>query len=229
MSNEDLETTDEALTMAQNTVLIQQAVIFNTLRILKKVNPGDTYYEAYLGHYARNGKEFYDLYMLLWEIGAAMQPKRILEIGTRTGISLCQLLSAYIDHSIIERVVCVDPFLDGFMSPALVKKNLSALNIPTDKIEFMTVFSQEALPVLDEKFDYILVDGDHTKDVARMDLEHAHRLIDEGGIIVFDDISTAPGECGLIDVWEAFMADHSADYETGRNMTGKGVAWAVRQ
>jgi len=213
---------------------IQQAAIFNTMRILKVINPGDCYYENYLGHLARSGKDFYDQYMLLWEIGSERAPRRILEIGTRTGISLCQLLSSYIDHSVIQKIVCIDPFNDPYTSAALVKRNLKYLNLPEEKVEFLVGYSQDFLPkmiyVEKDLFDYILVDGDHEKKAAREDLEAANSLLAPGGIIVFDDISTAPGECALIDVWDNFMETHLQEYaETFSNMSGKGVAWAIKK
>lgn len=211
---------------------LQNAIIFNTMRILKKLNPGDTYYEAYQGHLRKNGDQLYDLYMLLWEIGADRAPRNILEIGTRTGISLCQLLSAYIDHSIIDRIVCVDPFSDGYLSANLVRANLRYLNLPTGKLEFLQEKSETALPKLlkeEAKFDFILVDGCHEKNVAREDLEFAHKLCAIGGIIAFDDISTEKGECGLLDVWEDFEKIHSEQYLFGRNLSGKGVAWATKK
>jgi cephalosporin hydroxylase len=212
---------------------LMHSVIFNTLRILKNVNPGDAYYEAYLGHLQKSGADFYDLYMLLWEIGCDMRPHRILEIGTRTGLSLCQLMSAFINPNEIEKVVCVDPFLDEFTSPALVLKNLKYLNLPTDKVEIITGFSKDVLEKMiyvdKDRFDYILVDGDHTKEAARLDLEGAHRLIAPGGVICFDDISTDPGECGLIDVWLDWKNAHKADYDFHEKMVGKGVAWAFRR
>lgn len=206
-------------------------MIFNVLRILKGVNPGDSYYEAYMGHLQRNGEKFHDLYMLLWEIGSTKAPRRILEVGTRTGISLCQLLSSYIDLSVVDRIVCVDPMDDGFLSPNLVRANLKHLFLPTNKVEFLQEKSESALSrLIDEnaKFDHVLIDGDHTKSVARADLESAHRLCDKGGTICFDDISDAPGECGLIDVWNDFAEIHQGQYEFNVNMTGKGVAWAIK-
>ncbi len=211
---------------------VLHAVIFNTMRILKRLNPADTYLEAYLGHLKRSGPDFSDSYMLLWEIAASRAPKKILEIGTRTGISLCQLLSAYIDNSVIEEIICIDPFNDGYISPALVKKNLNYLNLPADRVQFITGFSQEVLPSMieaEKKFDYILVDGDHSKVTAGQDLEAAHQLLESGGIIVFDDISDAPGECALIDVWKAFEATHEDEYEFSHNMSGKGTAWAIKK
>jgi hypothetical protein len=64
--------------------------------------------------------------------------------------------------------------------------------------------------------------------VARNDLEMAHALCSDDGIIAFDDISDAPGECALIDVWRDFHASHEKDYLFEERMQGKGVAWAVR-
>jgi len=211
---------------------IMHAVIFNTMRILKRVNPGDMYYEAYLGHLAKDGDKFYDLYMLLWEIGVERAPKRILEIGVRTGISLCQLLSSYIDNSVVEEIVCVDPFIDEYLSDKLVAANLKALNLPAEKVKFLVEPSDAALPRMigeGKLFDYVLVDGDHSWDAAMKDLENAHNLVAKDGVIVFDDISQEPGECGLIVVWDEFKKKHPRDYEFHENMNGKGVSWAIRK
>lgn len=209
---------------------LQASVIFNTLRILKGINPGDTYYEAYKGHYDRDGDDFYDLYMFLWELGSNFPPKRVLEIGTRTGISLCQLLSAYYNLDELEKVVCVDPFNDGYISSNLVKKNLRMLNLPVDKVKFMEMTSNEAFDILDiegETFDYILVDGDHSKPQAMKDLENAHGLIEHDGIIVFDDLS--PYGCNLLDVWSDWKGQHLGDYDFEERMAGKGLGWAKRR
>jgi len=213
--------------------ILLQAVIFNTLRILKRENPGDCYYENYWGHLQRNGENFYDQYMLAWEIGSTKHPARILEIGTRTGISLCQLLSSFVDQLKIQKVVCIDPFNDPYTSAELVKKNLRCLNLPVEKVEFLVGLSKDFLPKMiyleKDLFDYILVDGDHSKAAAREDLESVHSLVATGGVIVFDDISDAPGECGLIDVWQQFKEEHESEYEWHQNMAGKGVAWAFRK
>lgn len=206
------------------------AAIFNTMRILKRINPGDTYYEAYLQKFKKDGWEFFDTYHLLWNIGITLSPKRILEIGSRTGISICQLLSSYIDLSVVEKVVLVDPWDDGFISPQLVRKNLHALNLNPRRLETRQMKSDQYFGDIDQEphFDFILVDGDHTKAVAALDLDAAHVQLESGGIIVFDDISTSPGECGLIDVWEAFKAQHKDEYTWAESMIGKGVAWALK-
>ena len=208
------------------------AAIFNTMRILKRVNPGDAYYENYLSMRARYGAKFFDTYQLLWGIGVYLAPKRILEIGVRTGISLCQLLSAHKDLRAIERIVCVDPF-DQWTSASIVRANLKHLNLPhtPEHVEILAMKSEDYYPTAiqnEDTFDYVLVDGDHTKEVARKDLDYVHQLVEHGGVIVFDDISTAPGECALIDVWEAWKTEHLDEYVFTEVMEGKGVAIAVK-
>lgn len=218
--------------MAGDWTDIAMTAIFNTMRILKKINQGDTYYEAYLGMRKKYGEKFFDTYQLLWKIGTDIAPKRILEIGTRTGISLCQLLSAHDQKELIETIVCVDPF-DQWTSPNLVRANLNYLNLPSrgDEVKIHPIKSEDYFRQTEglESFDFILVDGDHSKDVAALDLEASHKLIEHGGILVFDDISTAPGECALIDVWEAWKRKHQDEYYFYEVMQGKGVAWAIRK
>ena len=210
---------------------LAMAAIFNTMRILKSVNPGDAYYENYLAMRARYGEEFFDTYQLLWKIGVTRPPKRILEIGTRTGISLCQLLSSMSHEALsnIEKIVCVDPF-DQWTSANLVRANLKYLNLPYgDKVKILAMRSDSYFQNTDTLFDYILVDGDHSKPAAAADLDAAVNLIEPGGIIVFDDISTAPGECALIDVWKAWKEKHENKFWFKECMDGKGVAWAIKK
>lgn len=200
--------------------------IFNNLRILKGRNIGDTYYEEYQKHYAREGNDFYDHYHLAVEAVAIDKPRRILEIGVRTGICICNMLSAYVDQGFVTRVVLIDLWNDGFTSENIVKMNLKCLNIPTDKIEFIKGDSLVEVPKLQGEFDWILVDGCHDKPVAKQDLENVVRLCAKGGTIVFDDISQYG--CGLDDVWQEFKQNHLNEFMFDENYKGKGVGWAVK-
>ena len=210
---------------------VANAAVFNTMRILKRLNEGDSYYENYRAHYKKRGKSFFDYYHLLWHIGAGLPVTNIMEIGCRTGISICQLLSAMYDYNGI-RVVLFDVFNDGFISPEIVKLNLKALNIPRDIVEFVT--GSSASTVINYQvdnpetwFDYILVDGDHNKDAARQDLENVLSMINPGGILVFDDIG--PDGCNLLDVWESFKEDHFDDFYWHHDLNGKGVGIGVKK
>ena len=209
---------------------IPNEVIFSILRIIKQGNPGDTYYEAYKSHLEKRGDTFFDLYHFNWAWAIEHKPKHILEIGTRTGISICQLLSAYLNHSIIQRVVCCDPFNDGFISPELVKYNLKLVGVPEDcisKVEFKVGDSKVEVPKLEGTFDYCLIDGSHERSDARVDLENASKRVAKDGVIVFDDI--APDGCSLIDVWEAFKDAHKDEYEFNEDLNGKGLGWAIKK
>jgi SAM-dependent methyltransferase len=200
--------------------------VFNNLRILKAKNPGDMYYEEYIKHYAREGDDFYDQYHFAVERVISHAPSRILEIGVRTGLCIANMLSAYTDFSKVKRVVLCDIWKDGFASPEIVKMNLKALNIPV-KPEFIVGDSKVQIPTVQGEFDYILVDGDHDKKAASIDLENVVSLCAPGGVIVFDDIS--PYGCALLDVWDQFGMAHKEEFVFHKNMKGKGTAWAEKK
>lgn len=206
------------------------AHIFNVLRILKQHNPQDQYLEAYQGHYAKRGETFVDSYHVMHWIGSHFAPKRILEIGCRTGVSICQLLSSYFDHSKIEEIVLCDIFAEQG-SPEGVLSNLGAMNIPVaGKIQFRKGSSLEEMPKLiaeGKKYDYVLVDGCHDKDYARQDLINAVALVDDAGFILFDDIT--PDGCSLQDVWDEFKENFSDQFLFMEDHNGKGIGIARKK
>ena len=132
-----------------------------------------------------------------------------------------------------KKVVLFDLFNDGFISPNLVRMNLKHLGVELEPV-FITGNSKETVPAYaksnpTEKFDYILVDGSHDRVDALMDLKNVEPMLAEGGIIVFDDISTNPGECGLIDVWLAFKELREDSYYWLESMIGKGFGIAIKK
>lgn len=201
---------------------------FNVMRILKRINPGDQWYEAYMGHYLKRQETFVDTYTVMWDIGMKYNPRNILEIGCRSGISICQLLCACMDYE-DKRIVLNDIFSDGYISPEIVKMNMRYLNLPAEKVEFLEGRSDHEIPKFEErnpnfKFDYILVDGDHSFDAAKKDLNMVKGLVDDGGFIIFDDI--APDGCNLIGVWEDFKKENEDSFDFFQDMNGKGVGVA---
>jgi hypothetical protein len=208
--------------------------IFAILRALKPLNVGDNYYEAYRGHYEKDPDNFFDQYHVAMWYGFKLPPKRILEIGSRTGLSASMLLSGIYDLSLIERVVLLDPWPDGYASAGIVRMNLKRLNLWTDKIELVKSFSQDWCPKAIDKgdeFDYVLVDGDHEREAAARDLALAWPLVAKNGVLVFDDVS-ADG-CDLLPVWDDFIeqlgSDPKAKFTEQRVLSGKGTAWIIKQ
>lgn len=209
--------------------------ILALMRSMKALNPGDSYYENYLGHYNACDTIFFDQYHVAAWYGAFNAPRRILEIGTRTGISLAQLLAHYVgEQAWPEKIISVDPFPDEYASPAIVKMNLSRVGLPKhviQSVEFRVEKSETALLDLQAQgltFDYILVDGDHSPEPALADLVAAEQLVEVNGVIVFDDISKAG--CDLLPTWEAWKAqERTAHFDFFERLEGKGTAWAVRR
>ncbi len=201
--------------------------IFNILRILKQLTPSDTYLEAYQWHYDKRKDKFMDIYHFMQYLGATVRPKRILEIGTRTGISICQLLSAYLNYYELEKVILCDLFNDGLSTPGVVLNALKYLNIPVDKVQFIIGNSLEEIPKLigKETYSYILIDGSHDKDDARKDLENAVQLIEKDGYVCLDDIGK--DGCDLYDIWQEFKEKNKQNFiymEDRDNGKGVGIA-----
>lgn len=208
---------------------ILTSTIFNNLRILHSVTPQDTYILNYRMHYEREGDEFFDQYSLAFWWGTNFKPKKILEIGSRSGISLVQLLSSYVDFSDM-RVVLFDLWNDGLCTPNLIRKHLKHMGIEIEP-EFYQGDSRITVPQFMEKnidkFDYILVDGDHSQEGATWDLESAYQLIAKGGVIVFDDIVSFDG-LNLRPVWDNFKNKYLNKFNWFEDTHGKGVGWAVK-
>jgi hypothetical protein len=95
-SKEKFEFIKEVLT--HNPVV--NAAVFSVLRSLKKLNPGDTYYENYLWHYKKRGNTFVDYYHLLWQIASHCPPASVLEIGCRLWKNPRMLRSSYATSSL---------------------------------------------------------------------------------------------------------------------------------
>ncbi len=214
--------------------------VMNNIRILARHDRDDNYYRE-LAQLAK-AEYFFETYQVILWAGLRLRPRRVLEIGTRNGGSLVQLLSAFHTYEGM-RVVTFDLFreltglskhlrLGRIVGPMRVRRNLRRLNIPTDFIEFVVGDSRETVPAwkrkhLGEQFDYVLVDGGHERAVARADLANVADLIAADGILIFDDIG--PESYQLIDVWEEFRAAHEGQFQWYEKRWRKGVAWAIRQ
>ena len=64
-------------------------------------------------------------------------------------------------------------------------------------------------------YDFIYIDGAHTKDQVARDAEHAHMTLADGGIIAFDDYIWWGGVEGdrPCDAIRPFVAEHAGDYK----------------
>ena len=63
---------------------VVNSAIFSVMRTLEMVYPSDSTYDNYKDQSATYGKDFFDFYHLLWNIGAVINPTNIMEIGCRS-------------------------------------------------------------------------------------------------------------------------------------------------
>jgi predicted O-methyltransferase YrrM len=133
-------------------------------------------------------------------------PRRILEIGARTGRSLALTLFAHADPGGASTVV-VDAFVE-MGSPALLHRNLERLKLDSSRVVVLVGRSDALVPELLRQepkpaFDYVLVDGSHDAADALADLQLVESLVAPGGYVLFDDIGT--DTYGLLPVWEEWL------------------------
>lgn len=251
-------------------ILSYKTLLLSNGKKLAQLDPNDDYWrdlsnEATL---TRNGI-FLESNMVESWVGATLKPKRILEIGTRTGGSLIALLCVYSqsDFDNIEEILSFDMWreyvsttpLATFFSKIMgkkrniniserftkwignyiekastnkVRKNLAAFNIPTGKIKFISGDSTITVPEYfaknpTQKFDYILVDGGHTVEVATKDLDNIVAHADKGGIILFDDIM--PESYNLMSVWNSFKEKNRNDFDFFEIRHRKGIGFAIKK
>jgi predicted O-methyltransferase YrrM len=203
-------------------------VVLNNCRILSKHNRKDYYYRQIFE--LAEKEYFFETYNVILWAALNLKPKIILEIGTRNGGSITQLLSMYHNFNDIE-VYSFDLWLE-IGGPRAVRKNLERMNIPSKVVTFMSGDSRKTIPDFKahhplKKFDYILVDGGHERDIARVDLNNVADMLAPGGILIFDDIG--PESYKLLDVWQEFQGKYQDHFQWFEKQWRKGVAWAIRR
>jgi len=152
-------------------------------------------------------------------------PERYLEIGTRDGGSLTVVLE---NASTLRRIVCADTWGGQWGGSGRGShdhiEQLLALRLYTGSVQFLDGDSRQTIPTLSEQFDLVRVDGDHSADGARVDLENAWPLVAPGGCLAFHDV-THHAHLYLAEVFDEFVAKHDAPHEIIFEPYGVGVAW----
>lgn len=138
----------------------------------------------------------------------------VLEIGSWQGKSTSYLARAVYDSG-NGRMFAVDHFkgnigkenyyaVGGSLENLQVQfeNNMRSLNL-LDVITVLPYKSSEAYPkISDHTFRFLFIDGDHTEDGVKNDIELFCSLVPAGGIVVFDDFdSTFPGVITAAENW----------------------------
>jgi predicted O-methyltransferase YrrM len=143
----------------------------------------------------------------LTKIVEDLKPQTVLEIGTARGGTLFLFTRLATENATI---VSLDlPWEDGGGYPAWRTKVYKKFATPKQKLHLLRANShhqgtQERLrEILEEKIDFLFIDGDHTYAGVKKDYEFYSPMVRIGGIIAFHDIAQhkSSPECQVDHFW----------------------------
>jgi len=154
----------------------------------------DPNYKKFGAFYRSN----YERGILIYHLIRRFNLTSMLEIGFGRGYSTFCAARAFHDGGVMGKVTTIDPALDEnyikMLQQALPKDWFSY-------VKFMKGTSQAVIPTLNEKFDLIYIDGDHSYEATKSDWEMTKDKWEK--FILFDDYHMAtkndPGiQCSML-------------------------------
>lgn len=174
-----------------------------------------------------------DINTVLMGLARRLRVENYLEIGVRRGRSMAMVASQVPDC----RIVGFDMWIDDYAGmenpgPAHVRNELERVGY-TGSLAFVDGDSKDTVPAYfaahpEEYFDLITVDGDHSTEGARRDLQNVIPRLKIGGALVFDDISNQSHPT-LASVWKSEVEDDSRFASYSFADVGFGVGFAIRR
>ena len=125
---------------------------------------------------------------VLADLHRQVRPEISVEVGMAYGFSSLFLLDSMHEHKYGFHVA-VDPFQKTTWS-GIGMKSVQLLGF-TQRFKLLEDMSTTALTRLNEqglRTNYVFIDGLHTFDAALVDFHCADRILDVGGLIIFDDM-----------------------------------------
>ena len=135
-------------------------------------------------------------------------PKSILEIGVHDGENALRLISAISKKDNLPTIRYVGVDLFSLMTSAEMARQLVSQipkskqdveflitsNFPNIDFELFEGNSNEILKIIKEKFEIIFIDGGHSYETVKKDLELSESLLSDGGLIILDDYTNRNAE-----------------------------------
>lgn len=206
--------------------------------VLERLVP-DAYIEHMRRYYATGRERFgahwryADQLTVLHAAAQALRPRSYLEIGVFRGRSLSVVAAAAPECALH----AFDLWIAGYASlenagPELVREQLRRVG-HRGELYIESGDSHETVPRFLERrpdlgFDLVTVDGDHTEEGARRDLETVLPRLNVGGALVFDDIRH-PSHPWLERVWDDTVGALPSFVCAKFVEVGSGVAVAIRR
>lgn len=208
------------------------------LATLKKLSPDQylefmvPYYETGLSRFG-NAWGYCDLLTVLHAVTSVLQPQNYLEIGVRRGRS-CAVVAASCPAV---NIYGFDMWMQDYAGmenpgPDFVAQELKKIG-HKGNLSLISGNSQQTVPEFFQKhpeiyFDMITVDGDHSEQGARLDLENCLPRLKQGGVILLDDI-VHPQHRYLETLWDELITQNDQFSSIKYSELGYGIAFAVRR
>ena len=129
--------------------------------------------------------------MWLYETVRAMRPGATLEVGLAWACSSVGICAALRDNNAGRATIIDKDQYTGFRGTGIATLQNYGL---WDRVRFYAEASELQLPRLlqiGERFQFAFIDGDHLIDYVFTDFTYVDRMLDVGGIVVFDDFPYA--------------------------------------
>jgi predicted O-methyltransferase YrrM len=131
----------------------------------------------------------------------------VLEIGVDEGENAVRLISELSKKVSISKIRYVGIDLFNLMNPGIAKNEASQIpkskqdiefllnsSFPNLSFELLEGNSNEILSTINENFQFIFIDGGHSYQTVKRDLELSEAILSEGGVIVLDDYTNRRAE-----------------------------------
>lgn len=146
-------------------------------------------------------------------------------VGAEIGIYLGDNAEFILKVLNMQKLYLIDPFdpdndFEGYCKPKLgkVKQRTLARFVPyADKVEWLLHTSDDAIPFITEPLHFVYIDGNHSYEYVKRDLENYWKLVRSGGFVSGHDYAMRakpPIEARL--AVDEFVAGHEVDLIVSR-------------
>lgn len=173
-----------------------------------------------------------------WRLGYHAFPAVLnrlgLKRGAEIGVAFGGHSEAILQHTGVEKLYAIDSYrhrpeyedpmnLSQHVFDRLYERTGQRLSVFGNRVQQIRLDSVQAAEKIDESLDFVYIDGDHSYQGVRDDIEAWFRVIREGGIIAGHDYGQ-PAFPGVKAVVDHFFQRFGATV----HHEGKGVWWAQR-
>jgi len=113
----------------------------------------------------------------IYRLAKKCKPKKALEVGCMWGLSTLAILLANPDTNLLS----VDK------SDYTHADEEVGVNDLKDRWRFLVMDSKDYWEKVDDSFDFIYIDGDHSYDYAHLDIQNGWNHLEVGGVLAVDD------------------------------------------